>query len=104
MSRAKEREVLAALAERLSNPEIAERLYVSRRTIESHVSSLLRKLDASNRRELATRARDLLTEADSSGHEPGALPAYLRLLADANSYVGREAEQVQLRDMSVARV
>ena len=52
----KEREVLAALAERLSNPEIAERLYVSRRTVESHVSSLLRKLDATNRRDLAARA------------------------------------------------
>ncbi len=51
----KEREVLAAVAERLSNPEIAERLYVSRRTVESHISSLLRKLDASNRRDLAAR-------------------------------------------------
>lgn len=97
----KEREVLAALSERLSNPEIAERLYVSRRTVESHVSSLLRKLDAQNRRDLAVRARDLLSEHDGapSGPPRTALPAHLELLADPASYIGREAERAQLHEM-----
>ena len=39
----REAEVLAALGERLSNAQIASRLHVSVRTVETHVSSLLRK-------------------------------------------------------------
>lgn len=49
---AREREVLALLGERLTNAEIGERLYISVRTVESHVSSLLRKLGADTRRDL----------------------------------------------------
>ena len=52
----KEAEVLAGLGEQLTNAEIAARLYVSERTVESHVSSLLRKLQVSNRRELGRLA------------------------------------------------
>jgi predicted ATPase/class 3 adenylate cyclase len=52
----KEAEVLAGLGEQLSNAEIAARMYVSERTVETHVSSLLRKLGASNRRELGRLA------------------------------------------------
>lgn len=56
----KEAEVLAGLGEHLTNAEIAARQFVSVRTIESQVSSLLRKLDAANRRELAVMAPSLL--------------------------------------------
>ena len=49
----REAEVLAALGEHLSNAEIGARLFISVRTVESHVSSLLRKLGASDRRALA---------------------------------------------------
>ena len=52
----KEAEVLAGLGEQLTNAEIAARMYVSERTVETHVSSLLRKLRASNRRELGRLA------------------------------------------------
>src|SRR5512132_2474065 len=52
----REAEVLALVGARLSNAEIARRLFISVRTVESHVSSLLRKLGAANRRELATLA------------------------------------------------
>ena len=56
---ARELEVLALLAEGLRNAEIAARLVVSRRTIDHHVSALLRKLGASTRGEAAAiAARD----------------------------------------------
>lgn len=47
----REREVFALLALRLSDPEIAGRLVISTRTVESHVASILSKLGAANRRE-----------------------------------------------------
>ena len=40
----REFDVLEAVAERMTNAEIVDRLSVSHRTVESHVSSLLRKL------------------------------------------------------------
>ena len=43
----REAEVLTLLGEHLTNAEISARLYISVRTVESHVSSLLRKLGSS---------------------------------------------------------
>lgn len=48
----REKEVLALLATGLSNVEIGKKLYRSPRTVEKHVSSLLRKTETSNRAEL----------------------------------------------------
>lgn len=55
----REQEVLALLGDRLTNREIADRLYISVRTVESHVSALLTKLGAENRRQLAALAAGL---------------------------------------------
>lgn len=49
----REAEVLALVAEGLSDAGIAEKLVISRRTAEHHVASILAKLGAGSRRELA---------------------------------------------------
>lgn len=52
----REREVLSLMIEGLNNPDIAERLVVSRSTIKFHVSSILSKLGASSRTEAVALA------------------------------------------------
>jgi DNA-binding CsgD family transcriptional regulator/tetratricopeptide (TPR) repeat protein len=49
----REREVAQLLAEGLSNHAIAERLVLGERTVESHVSAILAKLQLSNRAQVA---------------------------------------------------
>jgi predicted ATPase/DNA-binding CsgD family transcriptional regulator len=89
---AREAEVLAGVAEHLTNAAIAERLFISVRTVESHVSSLLRKLGVSDRRALAGLA------AAIAG---GAAPPRLRrpaapLPAPLTPFIGRAAERTAL--------
>jgi len=50
----REMDVLVLVAERLSNKEIGERLYLSTRTVEKHVQQLLSKTNTHNRSELAS--------------------------------------------------
>ena len=61
---ARQAEILQLLDEGLSNTEIADRLFVSPRTVENHVSAVLSKLDSSTREAAVSRARTegLLTQ------------------------------------------
>jgi len=52
----RELEVLALLVKGYSNPDIAERLIVSRATVKVHVGNILSKLSASNRAEAISLA------------------------------------------------
>jgi len=54
----REREVMRLIARGYTYREAAQELVLSERTIETHVSSVLRKLQLSNRRELARWASD----------------------------------------------
>ncbi|WP_370616929.1 ATP-binding protein [Mumia sp. Pv 4-285] len=84
----RERDVLAAVTEHLTNAEIAHRLHLSVRTVESHVSSLLRKLGARDRRELATLAAGALPD----GASRSASGELVGLPRPRTSLVGRTAE------------
>lgn len=73
----REHEIAELVAAGATNPEIAETLFVSRKTVERHVSNILHKLGARNRTELAGRfpenpptsagMRDFPDETRSSG-------------------------------------
>ncbi|TDV57358.1 putative ATPase [Actinophytocola oryzae] len=79
---AREADVLAALAGDRSNAQVARRLGISVRTVESHVSALLRKLDVPDRRALARLA--------GAGGFAG-------LPAPTTTFVGRERDLAEVR-------
>jgi DNA-binding CsgD family transcriptional regulator len=67
---ARESEVLDLVGKGLTNTQIGTRLFISVRTVESHVSSLLRKLDLPDRHALAAHIgarRAAVTRSTRSG-------------------------------------
>jgi DNA-binding NarL/FixJ family response regulator len=54
----REREILAMLAQHLTNPEIADRLHLSHKTVRNHVSNIFSKLQVVDRVQAIIRARE----------------------------------------------
>jgi predicted ATPase/DNA-binding CsgD family transcriptional regulator len=90
----REAEVLAAIAEHLTNAEIGARLFISIRTVESHVSSLLRKFQVNDRRALAAIAATVHPASPGAPGRAGAVAAPLP--SPLTSFVGRVAERTAL--------
>jgi len=82
----REAEVLTAVAERLRNREIADRLHVSVRTVESHIAALLRKLGVTDTAALA----EIDVQTRRTARAGTALPVPL------TSLVGRDHDVTEL--------
>jgi DNA-binding NarL/FixJ family response regulator len=54
----REREILALIAQHRTNPEIAERLVLSQKTVRNHVSNIFSKLQVVDRAQAIIRARE----------------------------------------------
>jgi predicted ATPase/DNA-binding CsgD family transcriptional regulator len=90
----REAEVLAAVGANLTNAQIAGRLHLSVRTVEGHVSSLLRKYGVADRRELAALA------GPGDAPQPGGVSG---LPVTLTSFVGRATEQAAVREAMADR-
>lgn len=55
----REIEILTLLAQRLSNREIAEKLFISLGTVKLHTINIYKKLDVHSRREAVAKANEL---------------------------------------------
>jgi predicted ATPase/DNA-binding CsgD family transcriptional regulator len=91
----REAEVLAFVGDHLTNAQIAGRMVISVRTVESHVSSLLRKLNVTDRRMLADLAASLRPHDTRPPPELATAP----LPSPLTSFVGRAAERAGLAEL-----
>jgi predicted ATPase/DNA-binding CsgD family transcriptional regulator len=87
---AREAEVLALVARHLTNAQIADELVISPRTVESHVSAMLRKLQLPDRRSLARHAETRLDVVVRSGPR--------RLPVPVTPFIGRLDERSSLAE------
>ena len=54
----REREVLTLIAQGVSNKEIAEKLFISMKTVSNHITNIFSKLQVADRAQAIIRARD----------------------------------------------
>ncbi|NJM05667.1 hypothetical protein HC891_04955 [Candidatus Gracilibacteria bacterium] len=85
----REREILALLAERWSNQEIAERLVVTVNTVRKHTSTIYDKLGVSSRREAVTTARGLGLLPSIGYWRVSCYPVQKELLISCDAHLSR---------------
>ncbi len=66
----REQDILALLAEGRSNREIAQRLYLSEKTVKAHLAAIFRKLGVTNRTQAAMAAVHMGIGPPSGGADP----------------------------------
>ena len=62
---AREREIAVLVADGLTNRQVAEKLFISRRTVDAHLEHIFGKLEITSRVMLAIHAREEIAEADA---------------------------------------
>ena len=65
-----ERAVVDLVAEGLSNPQIGQRLYVSRKTVQTHLAHVFAKLHITSRAQLAAEATRRRANTAREKHQP----------------------------------
>jgi DNA-binding CsgD family transcriptional regulator len=66
---AREQEIAVLVADGLTNRQVAEKLFISRRTVDAHLEHIFGKLGITSRVMLAIHAREELAEADGNIRE-----------------------------------
>ncbi len=66
-----EETVTELVAEGLTNPEIGSRLHISRRTVETHLSHVFRKVDCTSRAQLAAEFTKRAAPGEAAAGSPG---------------------------------
>lgn len=90
----REQEILALLAERLTNREIASRLHLAESTVKDYVGKILSKMDVKNRRQAVEHARSQGLFDHDQPIEPGVKS---NLPPERTPFVGRidELKEIQ---------
>ena len=90
----RERDILNLLAERLSNREIAERLFLAESSVKDYVGKILKKLYVKNRRLAVERARELGILNDGADNAPARKP---NLPSAPTPFIGRRSELEEIK-------
>jgi len=90
----REQDILSLLAERLSNREIAEQLFLAESTVKDYVGKITKKLYVKNRRQAVERARELGLLGHDANNAPSQKPS---LPSTPTPFIGRISELEEIR-------
>jgi predicted ATPase/DNA-binding CsgD family transcriptional regulator len=90
----RERDILNLLAERLSNREISEQLFLAESSVKDYVGKILKKLYVKNRRQAVERARELGILGDDTENVSSRRTS---LPSSATPFIGRTDELKEIK-------